>query len=101
MSLTGLSQPAGVTAVLAEMEMHFCVSRRHAERVPGSLPQCAEKEDGTARCGFIKECRSGQIILATQQLMQGMQRRHWLSAVPEVQEKEEKEKTSITGQGYV
>lgn len=42
-SLADLSQPAGVTAVLNEMEMHFCVRRLLAEPVPGSFPQCAEK----------------------------------------------------------
>lgn len=41
-SLADLSQPAGVTAVLDEMEMHFCVSRLLAEHVPGSFPPCAE-----------------------------------------------------------
>jgi hypothetical protein len=42
-SLADLSQPAGVTAVLDEMETHFCVRRLFAEPVPGSFPQCAEK----------------------------------------------------------
>lgn len=61
-SLTDLSQAAGVTAVLIEMEMHVCVSRLPAEPVSGSFPQCAEKQGVTPKCVPLGECRGGQII---------------------------------------
>lgn len=55
-SLADLSQPAGVTAVLAEMETHFCASRLLAEHVPGSFRQCAEEQGETPS---IREGRNG------------------------------------------
>lgn len=80
MSLADLSQPAGVTAVIAEMETHFCASRLLAERVPSSFCQCAEEQGETPKCGSVREGRSGLINLATPQLMQGVQKRHKLPA---------------------
>lgn len=72
-SLADLSQPPGMTAVLAEMETHFCASRLLVECVPGSPPQCAEEQGETPKCGSVGEGRNGRINLA--RLMQCMQSR--------------------------
>lgn len=91
--LADLSQPAGVTAVLAEMETHFCVSRLLSEHAGGSF----------AQGGFVREQeRAGHP--GRPELLQGVRGRRWLPAVScctEVPEKEEKENASLTGQGYV
>lgn len=89
-SLADLSQPAGVTAVIAEMEMHFCASRLLAEHAPGSFPQHAEEQGEISKGGFMGEGRSGWIIFATHQLMQRVLA---ISCCAEVQEEgKEKEK---------
>lgn len=74
-SLADLSQPAGVTAVLAEMETHFCESRLLAECVPGSFRQCAEEQGETPKCDSVREGRNGRINLASPRLAQGVQDR--------------------------
>lgn len=75
MGLADLSQPAGVTAVFAEMETHFCASRLLAERVPGSFRQCAEEQGETSKRGSVREGRNGRIDLATLRHVQGVQDR--------------------------
>ena len=74
-SLADLSQPAGVTAVLAETETHFFSSRLLEERVPGSFRQCAEEQGETPKCDSVREGRNGRINLATPRLAQGVQDR--------------------------